>query len=327
VAFFRPAPTAPNHTEPESPSWDSAAELAAAPATVRPSTRREETNTPKPDGFLDIEGTVVVPRWSELQEATISLIPQPGNPAAKRETYLGNRPNFRFEKVAEGNWILEATAKNCHKYRGFYTFLDDGTRYHILAPLELDRLIRGKVVDESGLPLEGLKVAAIRIVDDLTLAVTPRTATCDRDGNFAIRNLRPGPYRVIPGGNRYPAGKEKQIQLAGNEAYVEFILPNAGSAKVQVVSKAANEPLSGVTVTARRVSAPTPESQAPPGHASSARTDETGTALLPYLPPGEYSFSAFGGKWRRRIERASVRSGIQTQLVIQVGNIKANPRQ
>ena len=93
-----------------------------------------------------------------------------------------------------------------------------------------------------------------------------------------------------------------------------------------MLARTDQKPLAGLTVTARRVRAPTSK-QTQFGHTSSVRTDKEGKALIPYLPPGEYSFSAFGSRWRRRVERASVRSGIQTQLVIQVGTIKANPRQ
>ena len=324
LTFFHPQTQIQGDSQ--APNLDSGDSQPQVPAIVQEFGRRVEPDALQHDGFLKLEGTLVVPRWTELQGATVSLQPQPGNPAPKRDLHLGREVNFQFLKVPAGNWILEATAVGCKDFRGLYTFKDDGSRHHLLVPFELDAYIRGRVVDSSGLPLEGLEVAALRIVEDKTLAITPRTAICGSDGLFSIRNISQGPYRVIPGGTRYPAGEEKEVQLAGQEAWVDFILPAAGSALVQVLARTDQKPLSGLTVTARRVRAPTSK-QTQFGHTSSVRTDKEGKALIPYLPPGEYSFSAFGSRWRRRVERASVRSGIQTQLVIQVGTIKANPRQ
>jgi protocatechuate 3,4-dioxygenase beta subunit len=126
--------------------------------------------------------------------------------------------------------------------------------------------LRGAVVSLSGGP--GLGPNASPTPGTGTEPVTPRNVAANTDGTFEFSRLPPGTYRlrVVPGrfrarylpmafGGRGPVDVGKPIELADGQTFeADLALPRGGAIEGRVVDDY-GEPVSGVTVSPRRVTA------------------------------------------------------------------------
>ncbi|MBT3339527.1 MAG: carboxypeptidase regulatory-like domain-containing protein [Planctomycetes bacterium] len=233
-------------------------------------------------------------------------------------------PTFRFDGLEIGSYELRLAADGfrpmAQKIRVREAKLDG---YYAL-PLLPDNQIKGLVRDLRGLLVPGILVTAVPVSDDPSVRLTGHPSRTDDEGHFIMRGLRPGTWRVYPGDRRNPLGQGQVIELTAGmrEAWVNLEVPSFGSAHISLVTSDGQKLPKGLRVMAlrdARKSGPLPDSlKDSASHLATIQSDADGMARFSHLPPGQYTFTAFGSKFRRTIGRGAVREGGITEVTIQM---------
>ncbi len=154
------------------------------------------------------------------------------------------------------------------------------------------RAITGRVVSESGHPLPGVSIFALRSNG----AAGPRTST-DSEGNFKIQGLDPGLYRISAGLPGYviqipqmdPANAN--FYRPGDSASLTLI---KGGVVTGIVTNIAGEPVVNVSVRALRIRDADGNRIRSSAFAQPRMTDDRGYYRLYGLLPGTYVIAAGG---------------------------------
>jgi len=148
--------------------------------------------------------------------------------------------------------------------------------------------LSGKVTDAtSGLPIEGVTVAASRHTPVDGLPIVAGLARTDSNGKYTIENLKAGVYSVDVRRPGFEAQKKDSLSVAANQdvSGLDFSLgriERAGS-----IAGTARDSITGTPLKDARVSLfDAPENPALLG--ASVLTDSNGSYTLEWLPPGRY---------------------------------------
>jgi len=177
--------------------------------------------------------------------------------------------------------------------------------------LEQARPISGVVVDEKGREIAGADVTVAAYSGAERVPAESLAVKADEDGAFRFSSLPPGVYvlRAALDGTCLPA---ETIARTGDSA-LRLCLRQAGSVRVEVVSRETGEPLAGYRVEAHDTI----------GVAASSSTDEAGVAVLGGLRSGRYVFNTFrdssSSQYSRGTAQASVLAGHEASVRIEVG--------
>lgn len=197
--------------------------------------------------------------------ATLHLVPLRYVRNGGRELQVKSQADgsFRFESVPPGEYVVTAEAENFVPNQ-----LDTSSRFLNLAAgqevsdvnvlLTPEGGISGKVDDEDGQPLGGIRVEAVsRITTRGKTSLKQATiATADAAGNFHLGHLAPGEYYVIghpvARDQSGEAGQKGSVQKEGE--LVRTIYPRAldfdAAAPIQV---AAGQAVTDISLRIRRV--------------------------------------------------------------------------
>ncbi|PCJ52083.1 MAG: hypothetical protein COA70_12990 [Planctomycetota bacterium] len=266
--------------------------------------------------FGIIRGRVVAANWVIWPQAiTVSLIPQSGGPAIRTAPASEEDPTFNFERVPFDNYTLQLTAAECLDQNLLLTLSAEQNNHFASIGIVPAASVIGLVVDEQGLPVVKIPVAAVFRSDLLGASQVPLMASTDENGQFRISGLRHGEYNIYVGSFRNPLSELKVIGISREapEAYVSFTVMKMGRATVSVDfldgPEAAAEDWSAMRIKATRVGEGL-------GFSESLALGKDGDVHFTALPPGNYSFSAYGGPYRKVIRQASVSADLPTAVTI-----------
>lgn len=221
--------------------------------TREPVRRAAVTLTAEPSGARQVQN-----RTGPAPGAGASAARAPKS--APRTIITGADGAFRFENVAEGTYRisirgqkmvdgLPAQGMSPYQIRVRAGEPVSGLRYSLIP----QAVISGRVVDDEGEPLQGVKVVALRRAPPWERApyqqAGPSSQTDDR-GEYRLRNLRPGRYLI----QATPAARGA-LETAENErtALVSAFYPDAGTPQEAVpVSVDAGQEASNVDIRLRR---------------------------------------------------------------------------
>ncbi|MHC4823899.1 MAG: carboxypeptidase-like regulatory domain-containing protein [Planctomycetota bacterium] len=269
-----------------------------------------------------IRGRVVAENWVTWPSGiTLSLAPQEGGDPLQTLGASKEFPQFAFERVPLGNYRLSLTAPDCVKQNLLVSVTAQQVDQFMAVPLSPAASIRGTVVDRTGHPIASIPVAATLYSTAPGRSQVPYTASTDEDGNFHITGLRDGEFEVYVGTFRNPLSEVKIVGIhrGAPEAWVNFVVDAMGSATVQV------DFLDGAEVAAedwRTMRVQAVLSAESKGFSESMPLNAEGRVVFPALPPGEYSFVAYGGPYRRVSRKASVSPDLPAQVTIPMRRYK-----
>jgi uncharacterized surface anchored protein len=200
----------------------------------------------------------------------------------------------------DGSYLLDALAAGTYKVEVLGA--DDTIAGIVLAEgktvtgidftLPTAATLSGRVTAEtSGLPLEGVTVAASRHTPVDGLPILAGLARTDSSGEYTIENLKAGVYAVAARGPGFETQKKESLSVASNQDVVglNFSLGStteAGSIAGVAMDSATGMPLENARV--RLFDAPGD----PALLGASALTDSSGNYILEWLPPGRYGVYA-----------------------------------
>jgi len=152
--------------------------------------------------------------------------------------------------------------------------------------------LSGKVTAEtSGLPLEGVTVAASRHTPVDNLPMVARLARTDSNGEYTIENLKAGVYSVAARGPGFEPQKKDSLPVASNQDVGELDFSLGRMREAGSIAGTAMDSITGMPLPNTRVSlfdaAGDPELLG-----ASAVTDSSGNYILEWLPPGRYGVYA-----------------------------------
>ena len=261
-----------------------------------------------------VQGIVTAPEWLDFPAAVeVTLAPQTGTEGASRSLWVtAEKRSFQFEEVPFGDWRLSTAHEGFEPVTQLLSLRPDDPVRHILLALRPGHRIRGRVADYAGRRVGGIQVAAYWVADDPSLAMQPLVTRADAEGDFVIEGVRPGVYRMQAGPPRSPVGEPREIQILGGEAWVDLAVPPFGSARVKVIHLDTGEALGGVRVVAQK------QTGEGPGHGASGTSTSDGKVIFAYLPPGQYSFTAYAAGSRARVVRAAVIEDTTSEVEIAI---------
>jgi len=272
--------------------------------------------------FGIIRGRVVAANWVTWPGAiTLSLMPQSGGPPIRTAPASEENPTFTFERVPFGNYTLKLTAAECLEQNLLLTLSVEQNNHFASIAIVPAASVIGVVVDEQGLPVVKIPVAAVFRSDLLGASQVPLMASTDENGQFRITGLRDGEYNIYVGSFRNPLSELKVIGISRQapEAYVSFTVTKMGRATVSVDfldgPQAAAEDWAAMRVQATRMGEGL-------GFSESLALGEDGLVHFTALPPGNYSFSAYGGPYRKVLRQASVSADSPTAVTIPMRSFK-----
>ena len=272
--------------------------------------------------FGIVRGRVVAANWVSWPPAiSVSLLPQAGGDAIAMAPASEEAPTFQFERVPFGNYILQLTAAECLEQKLLLTLSPEQNNHFASIAVVPAASVVGVVVDEQGLPVEKIPVAAVLRSNLPGASQVPLTSLTDEHGQFRISGLRDGEFNVYVGSFRNPLSEIKVIGISREapEAYVSFTVTKMGSATVVIDfldgAEAAAEDWRTMRVLATR-------SGEGLGFSESLAVMEDGKVYFTALPPGNYTFSAYGGPYRKVIRQASINPDSPTTITIPMRRFK-----
>lgn len=286
---------------------------------VRPPDRVEVVQTPT---HGKIRGRVVAENWVTWPSGiTLSLALQEGGPPLETLGASEEFPQFAFERVPLGNYRLTLTAPDFVEQNLLIAVTALQVDQFMAVPLAPAASIIGTVVDRLGQPVASIPVAATFYSTAPGRSQVPHTTSTDEDGAFRITGLRDGEFEVYVGTFRNPLSEVKVVGIhrGAPEAWVNFVVDAMGSATVQV------DFLDGEEVAAQdwrtmRVQAVLDAKEK--GFSESLPLNAEGRVRFPALPPGDYSFVAYGGPYRRVSRKASVSTDLPAEITIPMRRYK-----
>lgn len=260
-----------------------------------------------------LRGLVVAAREVPFPlQASLELMPQAESAGgAPRSVVLdAQHRDFRFDAVPFGDWKLRLTAPGYQEYEALITTTAEDCDQYLVLPLQFANRIRGRVFDAAGRPVAAILVCAERVPDDASQAAPVLRGVSDELGQFQVEGVSQGRYRVYAGEARSPLSPAKEVQMVGAEGWIDLVVPVTGAASVLLSDSTSGNPLAEVKVVATR------ENSTESGYSANGVSSADGRVTFAHLPPGEYSFTAYGAERRRSVARASVEADQVTQVPI-----------
>ncbi|MDA0667870.1 MAG: carboxypeptidase-like regulatory domain-containing protein [Planctomycetota bacterium] len=272
--------------------------------------------------FGIVRGRVVAAHWVIWPQAiTVSLIPQSGGEAIGISPASEEAPTFRFERVPFGNYTLKLTATECLDQELLLTLSPEQNNHFASIAVVPAASVIGVVVDEMNQPVEKIPVAVVLRSNNPGASQVPLTSLTDENGQFRITGLRDGEFNVYVGSFRNPLSEIQVIGISREapEAYVSFTVTKMGRATVTVDFLDGTEAAAEDWLTMRVLATRSGEGL---GFSGSLPLGENGQVVFTALPPGNYSFSAYGGPYRKVIRQASVNADSPTAVTIPMRRFK-----
>ena len=268
-----------------------------------------------------IRGRVTSARWSIWPaEVVIELIKIENNSKIAQFACLREEPDFIFENVPFGSYRLKLVGDRILAFDIDIKLDAEGPNIFQSMALRSAASISGIVFDTAGSPAVNVQVVS-RFQHDLEgFFVTPQIANTDSEGRFTIEGVRPGQHKVFVGAEHSPLSKTETLNISENspDAFTQFTINKFGMASVFVdVRDASADKLT--LYKKMRVSAERLNSD--PTFRLSIDVNEKGLAQFNALPPGRYSFTAYGGGIRRTRQTTSVIEGQNSDVKIGVGKL------
>jgi protocatechuate 3,4-dioxygenase beta subunit len=239
------------------------------------------------DGAV-VRGRVLSRRGAPVQEFELDFVRYRGLVPRSCESRIvrDSRGSFAEGLAEPGLWAVEVRAAG-HAVHRTPPFMAGCGATVDLGDIELGfgGSVRGAVADAYGRPVEHARIHLLR-VDWLMTADTPFT---DRDGEFEMRGVPPGTYRLFVVSARHPLGVVRSLTVEpGATTRVEVRLPEAVRAVLRVTDES-GRPIRGAEVhcihpdlaplNSRLLSAYEPPGWGP------GETDAEGLVVKPYAPP------------------------------------------
>ena len=217
------------------------------------------------EGGKPLEGATIVlvdVRAAQRDPMMAMLGGQQGGPEARTD----GTGHYRLENVRSGEYTVRVTHPERHMPAEFPLMLGDEERF---LDLELTvTVVEGKVTDEDGNPLEGVRVwpevvtddgdapqammISVMVVDDgggagdEVVSMTDGTlggkqALTDSNGNYSLRGIRDGVDIVIKAeGGAVKPGKSEVLNLAPDEFQQNVNLLLGAAGKLEIVAEQAD---------------------------------------------------------------------------------------
>ena len=268
-----------------------------------------------------IRGRVTSAIWSIWpSEVVIELIKIENNSKIAQFACLREEPNFIFENVPFGSYRLKLVGYRILAFDIDVKLDAEGPNIFQSMALRSAASISGIVFDTAGSPAVNVQVVS-RFQHDLEgFFVTPQIANTDSEGRFTIEGVRPGQHKVFVGAEHSPLSKTETLNISENSpnAFAEFTINKFGMASVFIEIR--DSSADKITLYKKmRVSAERLNSD--PTFRLSLDVNENGLAQFNALPPGRYSFTAYGGGVRRTRQTTSVIEGQNSDIKIGVGKL------
>jgi len=276
-----------------------------------------------------VRGRVVAENWVVWPHALeLALESQASGEVLQRRGANQEEPNFEFDPVPFGDYRLRLIADDCLDQALLLTLSAQSTDQHLAVPLIPAAKLLGHVQDTLGQGVPGLPVIAVRRPDKPGHRSVPFQGLTEENGDFTLHGLQPGTYDVMAGSQLQPLGTPQVAHLLdqAGEAWVTLEVPPLGSALITIDFK------DGDTARERdsallRVQAVADGAGSGPGLQLSLPLTADGSVRFPALPPGTYSFTAYGGPYRRTMRHGTVAAGVELQLSIPMRSLtESKPR-
>ncbi len=240
---------------------------------------------------------------------------------------------FRLEGIGTGqNWIVYGESEEYVSGESKPFKLEAGQVEDLKLQMLPGGALRGRVVDENGRWLPGVRVQVGRLTEELSgsgrvsswradRALDPRVFTTDEEGRFLATNLKPGRQLVKASRDKYITFYKRSVTIKPGETYENYTIAlSAGETLTGTVLGSDGKPLQGAMVAVT--------SQANPGEDDSGslnnedtsedvepamygRTDKDGKYKIEHIKPGTYNvviWFARGHKaWSRDNDEAAIK--------------------
>lgn len=211
----------------------------------------------------------------------------------------GERAGLALTKE-DGSYLLDALSAGTYKVEVLGA--DDTIAGIVLAEgqqvtgidfsLPTAATLSGRVTAEtSGLPIEGVTVAASRHTPVGGLPIVAGLARTDSNGEYTIENLKAGVYAVAARGPGFESATKDSLLVASNQDVGGLDFSLSGITAAGSIAGVAMDSITGMPLENARVSL----FDAPGNPAlleASAMTDSSGNYVLEWLPPGRYGIYA-----------------------------------
>ncbi|MFT7516252.1 MAG: hypothetical protein ACI84O_000025 [Myxococcota bacterium] len=265
-----------------------------------------------------IRGRVSSAKWAMWpSEVVVELILLQDNSVVAKYGCHREENNFIFENVKFGDYRLRLSGDSVQRFEiNVHLDVDSANIFQAMA-LRNTASISGIVHDTAGNVAVNVQVVARFQHDSPGHFSAPLIANTDSKGNFTIIGVRPGLHKVFVGSEYSPLSEVQLLNVSENspDAWAQFTINQFGTASVYLnISNAADDQakeFSKLRVSAERLSSD-------PKFQLSITVNENGVAQFNALPPGRYSFTAYGGSYRRTHYTASVLEGKNSDVKITV---------
>jgi len=282
----------------------------------------QPTRDTQPPTIGSVRGKVHAESWMEWPKGIlIELSLQKTGQVLHSQGITQEEPEFDFPKVEFGNYRLTLSATGALETNLQLTVSAKHADHHMYVPLRPDASIHGKVFDAEGQPVREIQVTAILRSDSPGRYHEPLLGVTDETGAYFIGGLRPDhEYEVFVGTFGNPIGETKVIGVSkyAPDAWADFTIPQMGRAVITIDFADGNEVRDEFGKVLRVMAQ---KEDGAPGYSQSVALSDDWTATFPALPPGEYSFSVYGGSFRRVIRSAAVSTQFETTFTIPVHHL------
>ena len=274
-----------------------------------------------------VRGKVHADTWVEWPpQILIELSLQESGQVLHSQGINQEEPDFNFPKVEFGNYRLTLTAPGALETNVLLTISPRSPSQHMYLPLQPAASVHGVVRNAEGKPVAEIQVTAILRSEAPGRYHEPLVTLTDAAGAYFLGGLRPGSeYEIFVGtfGNPVSATKTVGVTKYAPDAWADFEIPLMGRAVITIDFADGKEVRDEFGKVLRVLAQ---KEGGDKGYSQSVALSDSWQALFPALPPGEYSFSVYGGSFRRVIKSAGVSSQYETTLTIPVHHLGEGKR-
>lgn len=186
--------------------WRFLVVFSAALATFAQSTPAPATNNPDATATGSISGRVTDAVTGEpIQGASVSLLQMRFQNGSRQHVVAQSQADgsYRLDGVAAGTYLVRATrdgyVPNQFSGRSFLQLVAGQSLMDANVQLSPESTVTGKVLDDKGAPVPGVRVEAIQQTSRRghTVAEQKSEGESDRNGAFALKKLPPGTYFIV----------------------------------------------------------------------------------------------------------------------------------
>ena len=272
--------------------------------------------------FGSVRGKVHADSWVEWPPSIlVEMSLQDTGEVLHSQGVNQEEPDFHFPKVTFGNYRLTLTATGVLETNVLLTVSPTSPNQHMYLPLQPAASVHGVVRNAAGQPVAEIQVTAILRSETAGRYHEPLVALTDAAGAYFLGGLRPGrEYDVFVGTFGNPVGATKTVGVSkyAPDAWADFEIPLMGRAVITIDFADGAEVRDEFGKVLRVLAQ---KEGGEKGYSQSVALSDSWQALFPALPPGAYSFSVYGGSFRRVIKSAGVSSQYETKLTIPVHHL------